>query len=191
MRIWAGARRATDTGVVLVVMLAVAISACGGSSPRPEASATQTEAAATPSTAITPTAESTPDLAALSETYLALARASNLEVCRFNQVWSNNAATTGELRAASTAVADALRLFDDGLRNETWPPPLDISVRDLIVAHGAVEAAFLSAASLTEYAAVVAEINRAIDANSAAAAAATVVRGDLGVEAAPGVPTDC
>jgi hypothetical protein len=120
-----------------------------------------------------------------------LAASVNLSVCQFNKVVSNPAATTDELRDASAAMAIAFRENDEGLRGRVWPPPLDESVRELIVAHAAVEAALLAAASLTAYNDVVAEINSAIELSSAVAAAATVVRGDLGIEAGPGVPQDC
>ena len=179
-----------NRAIALSAAILLALSGCG-SSASPTEDATRSDAAHTSTPVTTPTPGPTPDMAALGDLYRTLATASNQEVCRFNKVWASSAATTEELRAASTAMADALRQFDEGLRRQTWPPPLDASVRDLIVAHGAVEAAFLSAASRTDYAGVVGEINRAIEANSAAAAAATVVRGDLGIEAGPGVPTDC
>jgi hypothetical protein len=173
-----------EAGWILILLAALsACSAATGQSPSVEPTLTPS-----PSPSPTATPVPTPDLAALGQIYLAAVEPANQTLCTFNTVATNPQATTQQLRDVAGAYADALRTFADALRATTWPSPLDNDVRELLAGLAAEETQFRGAAAATTYADVVAFLNAAADANPAAAAAANLLRGDLGIASVAGTP---
>ena len=174
------------------LLVAILATSCAGS---PQASTFESvgsavdaplaSAGASPTLTPSPSPSPTPfDIAATADGYLAIVEALNATACA-----QNPAILSGDLATAQAGwaiVADADRVFADGLRQVEFPPELASAKEDMLRASAASEQsarALAAAATMEQYNAIIVQNDST---QREASSLSNYIRGELGLASTPG-----